>query len=433
MRGSWIGVMLLVCGTVAWADDWPQWRGPQRDGVWRESGLVDSFAGAEIPAVWRAPIGSGYSGPTVADGRVFVTDRVLEPSQRERVHCFDAKSGKSLWSFAYDCPYRGVDYDAGPRASVLVDDGRAYALGTMGHLHCFDAATGKIVWQRDLAADFAVRMPMWGIAASPVIEGDVLIAQIGGAPDACLVGLDKRSGKEIWRALPDPASYSAPIVIDQAGKRVLVCYTGERVVGLDPQTGRLYWSSPFPPARMIIGVATPVHYRNYIFVTDFFSGSLLLRLDPDALQASEVWKRRGESEQKTDALHSIIATPLIIDDHIYGMDSYGELRCLQLATGDRVWEDLTVVPRARWAMAHLVRNDDKVWIFNEKGELIIGRLSPQGFTEIDRAKLIKPTLEQLRRRGGVCWSHPAFADRNIFVRNDEEIVCADLAAPGHTP
>jgi len=176
-----------------------------------------------------------------------------------------------------------------------------------------------------------------------------------------------------------------------------------------------------------------VHYRNYIFVTDFFSGSLLLRLDPDALQVSEVWKRRGESEQKTDALHSIIATPLIIDDHIYGMDSYGELRCLQLATGDRVWEDLTVVPRARWAMAHLVRNDDKVWIFNEKGELIIGRLSPQGFTEIDRAKLIKPTLEQLRRRGGVCWSHPAFADRNIFVRNDEEIVCADLAAPGHTP
>lgn len=428
MASGIAGVLLLWGWTAsrAVADDWPQWRGPQRDGVWRETGLVESFDGDEIPKAWRAPIGSGYCGPTVADGRVFVTDRVLEPAQQERVHCFDARTGKSLWSHAYACPYEGVQYDAGPRASVLIDDGRAYALGAMGHLHCFDAASGRIVWQRDLARDFSIRMPVWGISASPIVEGDLLIVQIGGEPNACLVGLDKRTGEERWRALSDPASYSAPIVSEQAGRRVLICYTGERVVGLDPQSGKLYWAHPFPPAQMIIGVASPVHAGDYLFITDFFSGSLLLKLDPHELKVSEVWKRRGESEQKTDALHSIIATPLILDDHIYGMDSYGELRCLELATGDRVWEDLTVVPRARWGMAHLVRNGDKVWLFNEKGELIIGRLSPGGFKEMDRAKLIKPTLDQLRQRGGVCWSHPAFADRHIFARNDEEIVCANL-------
>jgi len=429
MRRTVLAVVctFLITSPSLQADDWPQWRGPQRDGVWRESGIVESFDSPEIPVKWRAPIGNGYCGPTVAGGRVYVTDRVIEPSQQERVHCFDANTGARLWSHTYECAYRGVDYDAGPRASVLIDDGRAYALGAMGHLFCFDAADGKINWQRDLGKDFSIRMPVWGISAAPIIEGDVLIVQIGGEPWACLVGLDKRTGAERWRALDDPPSYSAPIVIDQAGQRVLVCYTGERVVGVDPQSGKLHWAHPFPPARMVIGVASPVRYEDYIFVTDFFSGSLLLRLGRDDLTVSEVWQRRGESEQKTDALHSIIATPVIAGGHIYGMDSYGELRCLKLETGDRVWEDLSVVPRDRWAMAHLIPNGDKVWLFNEKGELIIGRLSPAGFAEIDRAKLIAPTLPQLRRRGGVCWSHPAFAEKHVYIRNDEELVCASLA------
>jgi len=418
----------LILSSVAASkgDDWPQWRGPQRDAVWRETGLVEKFDETQIKPVWRAPISGGYSGPTVADGRVYVTDRVIKPDQKERVHCFDAKTGKPIWSYDYDCQYRGVDYDAGPRASVQIDDDRAYALGAMGHLHCFNAADGKIIWKRDLAEDFDVDMPVWGISASPVIEGDLIVAQIGGKPNACLVALDKKTGEKRWTALDDAACYSAPIVIDQANRRVLVCYTGERVVGLDPTSGELLWAHPFPPVRMIIGVATPVVYKDYLFVTDFFNGSLLLKLNQDKPQVTEVWQRRGENEQNTDALHSIIATPIIAGDHIYGIDSYGELRCLDLATGDRVWEDLSLMPKARWATAHIVPNGDRFWIFTERGELVIGKLSPQGFTEIDRAKLIEPTLEQLRRRGGVCWSHPAYADRHIFVRNDEEILCANL-------
>ena len=155
---------------------------------------------------------------------------------------------------------------------------------------------------------------------------------------------------------------------------------------------------------------------------------LLLRRARGRPRRGRLWQRRGASEQKTDALHCCISTPILQGDYVYGVDSYGELRCLDLKTGDRVWEDLTAVPKARWSNIHMVRNGDKVWMFNERGELIISRLSPDGFHEISRAKLIDPTEDQLGQRGGVCWSHPAFANQHIYARNDKELVCADLAA-----
>lgn len=422
--------LAIVYHAPARADDWPQWRGPNRDGVWRESGIVDTFDKPELEPVWRVAIGSGYSGPTVANGRVYVTDRVTKPKQIERVHCFDAKSGDAVWSYSYDCPYRNVSYEAGPRAAVTIDEGRAYALGTMGHFHCFDAATGKVIWQKDLNEAYKIRMPVWGIAAAPLIEDDLVITQIGGEDDACLVAFDKITGKERWRALSDKASYSAPRVIEQAGKRVLVCYTGDNVVGLNPRTGEVYWRQPFPPKRMVIGIADPVPYKDMLFVTNFFDGSMLLKLgrDGDKPVAKKLWHRVGPSEKDTDALQSIISTPYIKDDHVYGVDSYGELRCLDLYTGDRVWESQKAVPRARWSTIHFIEHGDDVWMFNERGELIISRLSPKGFKEISRAKLIEPTTAQLPRRGGVCWSHPAFANRHVFARNDEEMVCVDLSA-----
>ena len=165
--------------------------GRSRDGVWREDGLLDKFAADELKIPWRQPICSGYSGPTVADGRVFVTDRMVEPEQIERVHAFDEKTGEPLWTHGYDCQYVGVGYTAGPRASVTVDGDRAYSLGTMGHLFCFDAATGKVLWSKDCNTEYKIRMPIWGIAASPLVDGDLVIVQIGGE-GACLVAFDKK-------------------------------------------------------------------------------------------------------------------------------------------------------------------------------------------------------------------------------------------------
>ena len=421
-------VIVLLVGP-AHADDWPQWRGPNRDGVWAETGIITKFDGPEIKKRWRVPIGSGYTGPTVADRRVFVMDRLVEPKQVERILCFDADTGKKIWTHAYDCPYRNVQYQAGPRASVAIDDGLAYSLGTMGHLLCLDAATGSVRWKRDLNQQYSIAMPMWGISASPLIEGDLVIVHIGGQDGASIIAFDKKSGKQRWKALDDGASYAAPIAIDQAGERVVVCYTAQNVVGLNPKNGRVFWTYAFPPKRMVIGIATPVLHKDMLFLTNFFDGSLLLKLRRDKPAVEKLWQRAGPSERETDGLHSIISTPYLAGDHIYGVDSYGELRCLKLKNGDRVWESLDAVKKARWATIHFVAHGKDVWMFNEQGELIIARLSPRGFKEISRARLLEPTRDQLpSRRGGVCWSHPAFAYKRVYARSDKELVCADLAA-----
>ncbi len=423
------GLMLCLFGAAApsLAHEWPQWRGPNRDGVWAETGLIERFDAPEVPIKWRVPISAGYSGPTVADGRVYVTDRVTEPQEIERVHCFDAVTGEPVWLHRYDCRYNDIGYKAGPRASVLVEDDRAYSLGSAGHLFCFRAATGEVLWRRDLRTEYRIRMPIWGIAAAPVIEGDLLIVQFGGE-EACIGAFDKMTGRQRWTALADDASYSAPMVIDQAGRRVAVCWTGNRVVGLDAHTGRLYWEHPTPWERWPIAIATPVLHNDLLLLSEVHRGTHLFRLGRGEPTAELLWHRRKEEVEEGAALHCLISTPFIDGNHIYGADSRGVLRCLRLDTGEQLWEDRTAVPENNWATIHLVRNADRTWMFNERGELIIARLTPEGFDEISRAKLIDPTTEQLRRRDGVTWSHPAFAHRHVFARNDKELVCADLSA-----
>ena len=420
-------LLLGLTGPAARADDWPQWRGPRADGVWRETGIVQKFKSDRLERKWAVPIGAGYSGPTVAAGRVYVTDRLVSPSQQERVHCFDATTGAAVWKFTYDCQYVKIGYQAGPRACVTIDGGKAYSLGAMGHAFCLDAADGHLIWKRDLNADYQIEMPIWGIAASPVIYRNLVILLIGGTPDSCVVALDKETGKEVWRSLSERGQYATPLLVKQGDQDVCVCWTGDSVSGLDPATGKLLWREAWKPRNMPIGVATPIVDQGRVFFTSFYDGSLLLKLSSKPSEVEKVWQRVGKSETATDALQSIISTPLFLGDHIYGVDSYGELRCLDAKNGDRVWENLTATPKARWSTIHFVVNGDRQFLFNERGELIIAKLTPGGYNEISRAALIEPTEEQLRQRKGVCWSHPAYANKHVFARNDKELVCASLA------
>ncbi|MGV3485912.1 MAG: PQQ-binding-like beta-propeller repeat protein [Planctomycetaceae bacterium] len=422
--------VILLCslpGIMSLAEDWPQWRGVQRDGVWRSEGITDDLPDGQIPLQWSVPIGPGYSGPTVADGRVYVSDRQAHGAkQTERVLCFDSQSGKSIWTHTYDATY-SIGYTAGPRASVTVDQGRAYSVGAMGHFYCFDAHSGDVIWQRDLNEDYQIRMPVWGIAAAPIVYRDFVIQQVSGQDGACMVAFNKATGEEAWKALDEPAGYSSPILYKQAGKDVLVCWTGESLSGLDPATGKVYWAHEMKPRQMPIGIATPSVEGDLIFVSSFYDGSLMIRAPHDQLTSEVVWREIGRDEKNTLALHSMIGTPIVEDNYVYGFDSYGEMRCLEALTGKRVWEDLTAVPKARWSTVHMVRQDDRVWMFNERGELLIASLSPEGLTIHDRSQLIEPTTTQLPQRGGVCWAHPAFAEKSIFVRNDKQLVRASLA------
>jgi outer membrane protein assembly factor BamB len=424
---------ILTLAHAASADDWPQWRGPTRDGIWREEGVVKQLP-AELPRKWTAEIGAGYSGPTVAKGRVYVTDRLTKPEEVERVLCFDEQTGEQLWSVSYPAAYGKIGYQAGPRASVTVQDGLAYALGATGMLHCLDAVSGEIKWKRDLATEYEIDMPIWGIAGAPFIYRDLVILHIGGK-GACIVALSRATGKHVWKALNDRAQYTTPTLVKQSGRDVAIVWTGDSVAGLDAETGEVYWRYEWTPRNMPIGIATPVVAGDRVFFTGFYDGSLLLRLAEKNGKPwfEKLWQIAGRDERNTDALHSIISTPIMRDGFIYGADSYGELRCLNATTGERIWEDLTATPKARWSNLHFVdrmsaKSVQETWLFNERGELLIGQLSPDGFKEISRGKLIAPTEEQLRQRGGVCWAHPAFANRCVFIRNDKELVCASLAA-----
>ena len=400
-------------------NDWPQWMGPDRSGTWYNGPGVDTLFPGMIESIWEVEVGPGYSGPTLSGGRIYLMD--LEPG-KERVFCLNAEDGSQVWSFAYPVQYN-VGYPTGPRASVQVYEGKAYSFGTMGHLYCFDAATGQIFWHVNSMDEYHSRIPTWGLASNLIMVNEKLIVQLGGEPDACLVAFHKDTGEEIWRALSDEASYSTPVLIEQAGKQVLVCWTGERFAGLDPDNGRLLWSVPFTPENMIMNVASPVYDPPYLFCSAFFDGSFLLELDQQSASARLIYHRVGENERRTEALHCTISTPLIKDGYVYGIDSYGEARCLELVTGERLWENLTLVPKERWANVHLVTEGEKIWGFNELGELLLGEFSPKGYKDLGRAKVIDPVKISPNPRNGVCWAYPAFSGHRIFVRSDARLTC----------
>ena len=426
---------VLVAQAVLHGDDWPEWRGAGRAGVWNETGILDAFPAGGLKVRWRTPIQSGYAGPAVFEGRVFLTDsrRTVGNRAIERALAIDEKTGAVLWTQEWPADYTGLQliYAIGPRATPTVDGNRVYVLGAMGRLLALDAATGRIVWHKDFVRDFDASVPSWGMSAAPLVDGDRLIALVGGEPNAKVIAFNKQTGEELWRALSSDwePGYNQPTIITHAGVRQLIIWHPRAISSLDPVTGKIHWEVP-SEVDMGMTVATPVHSGSHLLVTSFYNGARMLRLDDDKPGAAMLWAGKSNSEVATDAIHSTISTPVIDGNYIYGVDSHGELRCLELATGKRVWESMALVKeRARWATAFLVKNGDRYFINNDRGELVIAKLSPSGFHEISRTQLIEPTHPYARRRelGAVHWSHPAYANKHIFVRNDRELLKASLA------
>jgi outer membrane protein assembly factor BamB len=425
----------LIVAVAAWADDWPEFRGKGRLGVWTETGILEKFPEKGLQVRWRTPIKAGFSGPAVAGGRVFVLD--FSPTVgfkgTERAVCLDEKAGKVLWTREWEADYGALarQYAIGPRATPTVDGDRVYTLGAKGALHCFRVSDGEVLWKKNFEKDYGTHVPTWGMAGAPVVDGERLIALVGGA-EAKVVAFDKRTGKELWKSVPPDGEpgYVQPFLTEAGGKRQLVMWHPQAVTSLDPATGKIYWEQPFR-IHMNLPVATPVRSGPLLLVSSFYNGSMVVELDSGRPAARLLWQGKSSSEIQTDGLHALVTTPVIDGDYIYGICSYGQLRCLNLKTGERVWESLEATrERARWASGFLVRHGDRYFINNDRGELIIARLSPSGYQEISRTKLIDPTSKCGGRRelGAVNWSHPAYANRHIFARNDEEILRASLEA-----
>ena len=416
------------------AEDWPEWRGRGRLGVWNETGIFATFPATGLKINWRTPIRNGYSGPAVEAGRVFVTDFARQQGNRgtERVLCLNERTGKILWTREWEADYIGLmdTYATGPRATPTVDQDRVYVLGSKGRLLCLGVKDGSILWEKDYQKDYKTEVPVWGMTGAPLVEGELVICLVGGQPNAKVVAFDKRTGKEAWRALSSDSEpgYSPPFALTAGGRRQIIIWHTQAVSALEVGTGNPLWEVPFK-VDMALAVATPVLSDRHLLVSSFYNGSMLLKLDEHTPQAEMVWKGKSKSEIETDGLHPLISTPAIVGESVYGICSYGQFRCLDLRTGSRVWETLEVTrEKARWATGFLVKNGDRFFINNDRGELIIAKLSPDGYKEMARTQLIKPTTRVGNRRelGVVNWSHPAYANRQILARNDEEILSASL-------
>ena len=448
-------LLLLTCSllhsSVLRADDWQQWLGPHRDGTWAADGIPDKFSGTGPELVWKQSIGGGYSGPAVASGYVILMDRVATPPSgnekfvhdgeiprnqnfvrqrlpgKERVLCFRESDGQPVWQHEYDCPYSTVTtYATGPRATPTIDEDRVYTVGAEGDLRCLRISDGSLIWSKDFKKDYNVPTPNWGFASAPLVDHERLICIVGGESSGC-VAFDKNTGQELWRSLTaSEPGYSAPVIRTVAGHRQLLIWDSDAVHGLDPVTGKPFWSVQFP-STYAMSVATPQVLDDSIFIMCFNGKSCLIKVTPDGSDAKIKWE--GDRRSGIDGVHN---TAQLVDGHAYGCGNGGRYICARLTDGKRMWDTFQPSSSKRpisWGNVFTVRltaYKNRYILINDHGEIILATMDPSGYAEQDRAKLITPTHQVGGRK--LVWSHPAFANRRIYLRNDVELRCYDISS-----
>lgn len=429
--------LLLILTTSVRADDWPHWMGPQRDNVWRETGLLEKFPEGGPRVLWRTPIAGGYAGPAVVGDKLFVTDYVTKDNVRtdnfnrnestgiERVLCLNAETGSEIWRHEYPVTYT-ISYPAGPRCTPTVDNGKVYTLGAEGRLICFDAEKGKVIWQKDLPKEYDTKTAMWGYASHPLVDGNRLIC-IAGGDGSLVVAFDKNTGKEIWRALAAPEQgYSPPSIIEAGGMRQLILARINALTSVDPETGREHWSIPYEATSGSL-IMTPVRWQNFLYVGGYNNQSLLVELATDRPTADIVWRNKIKH-----GISPVNVQPFVKDGTMYGFDQNGRLYAVELPSGKHLWDTTEPISErpVYSGTAMIIKHGDegdRYWLFTERGDLIIARLTPAGYEELGRTEnLIAPTNNAFGR--DVVWCMPAFAHRRMYVRNDQECICVDLSA-----
>jgi len=425
------------------ADEWPQWLGPKRDAVWAEKGLATTFPKGGPPVVWRKPIGEGYAGPAVAGGKVYLMDRVkTEPDAKnpppkgtlpgsERVVCLNAADGKPVWTHTYDCPYVSVSYPSGPRTTPVVDGDRVYTLGTMGDLLCLKAGDGKVVWSKNFPKDYNAPTPAWGWSAHLLLDGDTLIALVGGEGQA-VVAFDKATGREKWKALTTKEiCYSPPVITEAGGKRQLIVWLSDAVYGLNPETGAEYWKHKHPDAgeviRPAVSIITPKRAGDKLLVSSFYHGTICLTLDKDKPAAAVAWRSKNSYPKPIEGLNAVMTSLLVKGNHVYGIAGMGEVVCQKLDTGEVVWTGTEIFGEkgAFCGAVFWVDAGELVYGLTDQGNLVILKLTPEKCEVVASAHVLEPTHAAKGRRA--VWSHPAFADGRVYMKNDKEIVCVSLA------
>jgi len=384
------------------AGDWPQWRGPKRDGISKETGLLKQWPADGPPLVWKAAgAGRGYSTMSIANGRIYTMGLRGElQSAREYVIAFDIATGKEVWATAHGDVFLN-DRGDGPRGTPTVDGDRVYSLGGNGDLSSIDTRTGKIVWKMNVLTKFGGENPNWGISESPLVLGERLLVTAGG-PGASVVALNKKDGALLWKSQSDRAGYSSGMPLTIGNTTQVVFFTHQRAIGLDVKDGKLLWEYP-RAANDVANVATPIVRGNRVFISsDYGTGAGLVEIKADGT-AQEVYF--------TKDMRNHHSTSVLIGDHLYGFSS-GILTAMRFDTGEVAWKDRSVGKGA------LVFADGNLYAFSENGVVGLIEATPTGYREKGRFKIQQGSLPT--------WTHPVVAGGRLYLRDQDTIYAYDV-------
>ncbi len=444
VSGLLLGIATAACAA---GTDWPGFLGPTADSKSTETGILTRWPDDGPPVVWTMRLGTGYCMPAIAAGRLYQLDRV---GDNERLRCVDARTAKLHWTFEYPSAFSDLyGYDNGPRSSPVVDDGRVYTFGAEGMLHCLDAVTGQVVWKLDTMKQFGVIQNFFGVGSTPVVEGDLLIVQIGGSPPESrsvppgqlnlvepngtgIVAFDKKTGAIRYKTINDLASYSTPKLATIDGRRWCFVFARSGLVGFDPRNGNVDFEFPWRAGILeSVNASDPVVVGDLVFISETYGpGGALLRVRPG--QATVVWSDAEKRRDKSMQTHW--NTVIHHDGHLYGSSGRhtqnAELRCISLDRGEVMWSvpDLT--------RSSLLYADGHFVCLSEDGTLRLVRADPRKYELVAEAVLAGPETKPdafgfgpSRLLKYPAWAAPILSHGLLYVRGADRLVCLELV-PG---
>ena len=396
---------LLLGNATTHAEDWPQLLGPGRDGVYRGRDLASSWPKSGLPVLWQKKIGKGFSNPAVVDSHLILFHRIED---KEVVEALGPETGSSFWSFGYPTTYHDdFGFDDGPRASPIIGEGRVYTFGAQGTLHCLELVTGRKIWSVDTHSTLGVKKGFFGAAGSPLLQGKAVFLNTGGRSGAGLAAFDKDTGKLLWTAADDEASYASPITANFEGRLHILFFTRSGLVGTDSSSGEILFRFPWSSRnRASVNAATPLHVDDLIFLSSSYrTGAVVLRVKGRELE--KLWA-------SDEVLSNHYATSVHHEGHLYGFhgrQEYGpSFRCVDLKTGKVRWS------QDRFGSGTVTLAGDRLIILREDGELLLAQADSKQYRQISAARILTGTVR----------AYPALADGLLYARNQDTLVCVDL-------
>ena len=400
--GIWSAFWLVSVALLATAADWPQWRGPNRDGISPETGLLRSWPASGPRLVWKAQgLGEGYSNLAIAQGRIFTQG---QRGRAQFVIALNKASGRKLWQTPAGKSYRD-SHGSGPRSTPTVDGDRVFALSADGTLVCLETSTGNTVWSLNIVKKFGGRIPGWGVSGSPLVDGNRVIVNPGGR-GASIVALDKRNGTVLWRALSDPPGYSSPIAVQVGGTRQIIVFTGRSAVGVQAETGNALWRYR-RVSNGTANIATPIFRDGHVFLSsDYGTGCALLKLTSQNgfWRAAEVYFNRN--------MRNHYSSSVLVGDHLYGFSS-SILTAMHWKTGAVAWRDRSV---GKGTVAYA---DGNLYLASEDGVVGLAEATPAGYREKSRFQISRSSVPMR--------AVPVISGGRLYLRDQDTLYCFDIS------